>query len=88
MGRPHPMAFRQRVVAFVEEGHSHGVAAARFRVLVKFVNGMVIMKRETGGLEPRTQGNGGEHGKLVSVRDWNEARIAEKPDLTRHDLVD
>jgi transposase len=31
-------------------------AAARFRVSVKFVNDMVILKRETGGLQPRQQG--------------------------------
>lgn len=87
MGRPHPMALRQRVVAFVEEGHSHRAAATRFRVSVKFVNDMVILKRETGGLAPRTQGNGGGHGKLVAVRHWIEARIAGKPDLTLNDLV-
>ena len=50
MGRPHPMALRERVVAFVEEGNSHRSAAARFRVSVKFVNDMVILKRETGAL--------------------------------------
>lgn len=81
------MALRQRVVAFVEEGHSHRAAAAQFRVSVKFVNDMVILKRKTGGLEPRTQGHGGGHGKLVVVRNWIEARIAEKPDLTLNDLV-
>jgi len=25
------MALRERVIAFVEEGHSHGAAAARFK---------------------------------------------------------
>ena len=68
------MALRERVVAFVEEGHSHRAAAARFRVSVKFVNDMVILKRETGGLEPRAQGNGGGHGKLVIVQDWITGR--------------
>ena len=59
----------QRVIAIVEEGHSHhAAAAARFRVLVKLFNDMVILKRETGGLEPRAQGNGGDHAKLVSLR--------------------
>ncbi len=81
------MALRERVVAFVEEGHSHRAAAARFRVSVKFVNDMVILKRETGGLEPRAQGNGGGHGKLVSVQDWITGRMEEKPDMTLNDLV-
>ncbi len=87
MGRPHPMALRERVVAFVEEGHSHRATAAQFRVSVKFVNDMVILKRETGGLEPRAQGNGGGHGKLVAVQEWITARREEKPDLTLNDLV-
>ena len=50
MGKPHPMVLRERVVAFVEEGHSHRAAVARFRVSMKFANDMVILKRETGGL--------------------------------------
>lgn len=87
MGKPHPMALRQRVIALVEEGHSHRAAAARFRVSVKFVNDMVILKRATGGLVPRAQGSGGGHGKLVSLRDWITARVAKKPDLTLNDLV-
>ncbi len=62
-------------------------AAAQFRVSVKFVNDMVILKRETGGLEPRLQGNGGGHGKLASLRSWIEARMVAKPDLTLDDLV-
>jgi len=49
MGKPHPMALRERVVEFVEEGHSHRASAAQFRVSVKFVNDMVILKRETCG---------------------------------------
>lgn len=87
MGKPHPMALRERVVACVEEGHSHRAAAARFRVSVKFVNDMVILKRETGGLEPRAQGNGGGRGKLVDLRSWFGARMDERPDLTLNDLV-
>jgi transposase len=81
------MALRERVVVFVEEGHSHRAAAARFRVSVKFVNDMVILKREAGGLEPRRQGNGGGHGKLAPLRDWIAARMTVKPDLTLDDLV-
>ena len=58
-----------------------------FRVSVKFVNDMVILKRETGGLEPRAQGNGGGHGKLGRLRGWLKARMEAKPDLTLDDLV-
>ena len=87
MGRPHPVELRERVVACVGEGHSHRATATRFRVSVKFVNDMVILKRGTGGLEPRAQGNGGGHGKLRAVQDCIARRMAEKPDLTLNDLV-
>ena len=87
MGKSHPMALRERVVTFVEEGHSHRATAERFRVSVKFVNDMVILKRATGGLKPRAQGNGGGHGKLVAVQDWIIRRMDKKPDLTLNDLV-
>jgi transposase len=59
----------------VEEGHSHRAAAARFRVSVKFVNDMVILKRETGRLEPRVQGNGGGHDKLALMRSRTLSRL-------------
>lgn len=81
------MALRERVVACVEEGYSHRATAARFQVSVKFVNDMIILKRETGGLAPRAQGNGGGHGKLEVVKAAIGKRMIEKPDLTLNDLV-
>lgn len=50
MPKPHPIELSERVVAHVEEGHPHRGTAAHFRVSVKFVNDMVILKRETGSL--------------------------------------
>ncbi len=67
MGRPHPTALRQRGVVVVEEGSSHRPAAARFRVSVRFVNDMVILEHETGGLAPPVQSHGGGYGKWVGV---------------------
>lgn len=56
MGRSHPMALRSRVIAFIEEGHGHRAAARHFRVSPRFVNNLVILKRETGSLAPRGKG--------------------------------
>ena len=81
------MALRQRVVDFVEEGHTHRASAARFRVSIKFVNDMVLLKRATGGLDPKPQGNGGGHGKLAGVAGWIAGRIKDKRDLTLDELV-
>src|SRR5690606_13220191 len=78
---------RQRVVAHVAEGNTHRSTAARFRVLVKFVNDMVKLMKATWGLVPKAQGNGGGHSKLSSLKDWVARRIAEKPDLREcHEL--
>ena len=87
MGKSHPMELRRRVVAFVEEGHGHREAARHFRVSPKFVNDMVLVKRATGSLVAKPQGNGGGHGKLAGVADWIKRRITEKRDLTLDELV-
>ena len=54
---------------------------------MKFVNDMVILKRMTGALEPKPQGNGGGHGKLAGVAGWISGRIRDKRDLTLDELV-
>lgn len=87
MGKPHPIELRERVVAFVDEGHGHREAARHFRVSPKFVNELIKLRRETGSLAPRPQGNGGGHGKLAGVTDWIEARIADKGEITTGELT-
>lgn len=82
MGKPHPLELRQRVVALVEEGNTHRSVAARFRVSIKFVNDMVRLKRMTGSLAPKTQGNGG-WSKLGVFDDWARTRLASQGDLVR-----
>ena len=86
MGKPHPLELRQRVVAFVDEGNSHREAARHFRTSPKFVNDMTVLRRETGGLDPKPQGNGGGCGKLSDLADWVLARLAAKGDLTLDEL--
>lgn len=86
MGKPHPLALRERVIAFVEAGNTHRSAAGHFRVSIKFVNDMVILKRGTGGLTPKPQGNPGR-GKLSAFSDWVKGRIEAQGDLTLDELV-
>lgn len=50
MGKPHPIALRERVVAFVNEGNSHCEAARYFRVSPRFVNNMMIPYRSCSSL--------------------------------------
>lgn len=87
MGKPHPIELRSRVIAYVDEGHGHREAARHFRVSPKFVNELVKLRRETGSLAARPQGNGGGHGKLADVTDWIEARVLAKGEITLDELV-
>ncbi|MCJ9670059.1 MULTISPECIES: IS630 family transposase [unclassified Neorhizobium] len=85
MGKSHPIALRERVVAFVEEGHGHREAARHFRVSPRFVNDLVILKRETGSLLPRRQGHLGG-GKLSAQHAWVGERLAQNGELTLDEL--
>ena len=86
MGKPHPIELRERVVAYVEAGHSRRAAAERFCVSPRFVNNMIILKRDTGSLAPLTQGRRLGVGKLGDWGDWVRQRIAENGDLTLDEL--
>ncbi|MDH6269538.1 transposase [Rhizobium sp. SG_E_25_P2] len=85
MARPHPIELRQRVVCFVELGHSHREAARIFQVSVRFVNDMVLLKARTGDLLASPQG-GWRGSKLADHESFVLARIDENGDLTLDDL--
>lgn len=87
MPKPHPFALRERVVSFVEEGHSRRAAAARFGVSPRFVNNMMILKCETGSLAPMRQGHTGANSKLRAHADWMRQRVDETGELTLDELV-
>ena len=86
MGKPHPVELRERAVRLVEQGSTHTEAGRRLCVSIKFVNDMVRLKRETGSLAPKPQGNPGR-GKLTGVKGWVESRITAQPDLTIDELT-
>ena len=86
MGRPHPIELRERVVAFVEEGHSHRAAATHFRVSPRFVNNMMILKRETGSVSAMRQGHGGAASKLKDHGAWVQRRLSQNGELTLDEL--
>ena len=86
MGKPHPIELRERVVTFVDGGRSHRAAASHFRVSPKFVNDMIKLRRETGGLAPKRQGNSGRTGKLRGLEGWVRGRLAARGELTLDEL--
>ncbi len=86
MGKSHPVELREHAVRAVDQGNTHTEAARRLCVSIKFVNDMVRLKRETGSLSAKPQGNP-RRGKLTGVKDWVQGRIAAQPDLTIDELT-
>jgi transposase len=86
MGKPHPMALRERVAAYVDEGHGHREAARHFRVSPRFVNELMKLRRETGSLEPRRQGHAPGAGKLAPHAAFVRQRMAETGEPTLDEL--
>lgn len=86
MGKPLPLELRQRVAAYVDEGHGHREAACHFRVSPRFVNNLMKLRRETGSLEARRQGHGAGGGKLGPHAGFVRRRLAEVGGLTLDEL--
>lgn len=85
---PHPLSndLRERVVAFVEAGHSCHQAAAHFDTSVSFAVNLMRRWRETGRVDPRPRG-GFRHGKVAPHRDFILAVIADRSDITMPELA-
>ena len=77
MPKPYSLDLRERVVRFVDEGHSRRAAAAHFRVSVSFVVNLVKAFRVRGSLTPKPSG-GRRHAKLESHRAFLLEKVAEK----------
>ena len=86
MTRAYSLDLRERVVRFVEAGHSCHAAARHFTVSVAFVVKLIAAFRRTGSLAPRPEG-GWRYSKLDPHRDFLLRRVAETSDLTMPDLA-
>jgi transposase len=78
MPKPYSLDLRERVVRFVDEGHSRHAAAAHFRVSVSFVVNLVKAFRVRGSLAPKPSG-GRRHG-LCQSNPRSCADAAARPD--------
>jgi len=86
MPRSSSLDLRERVVRFVEEGHSRRAAAAHFKVSVSFVVNLVAAFRTRGSLAPKPSG-GRRHAKLAPHRTFLLAQVAERADITMPELA-
>lgn len=85
---PYPLSndLRERVVAFVEAGHSCNEAARHFDTSVSFVVNLMTLYRATGSVEPRPVG-GKRHGKLDACEVFLKDFVMGKPDVTMPELA-
>jgi transposase len=87
MARPYSLDLRERVVASVTSGKSCRTVAALFDVSVASVVKWSQRARSSGS--PAAKPMGGKRPYvLAGERDWLLARLAEKPDLTLHALLE
>jgi transposase len=77
---------RERVVGFVEDGHSRRASAAHFRVSVSFVVNLMKAVRARGSFEAKPAG-GRRHAKLEPHRSFLLAQVAGKADITMPELA-
>ena len=81
------MDLRERVVSFVEAGHSRRKAAARFEVSPSFAVKLVSRRDATGSAAPARQGRPPGGGKLAPHVAFLIARVEESPDITMPELA-
>lgn len=86
MPKPYSLDLRERVVRFVEAGHSRRAAAAHFGVSVSFVVILMRNYRSTNTLVPKASG-GRRHSKLDPHRSFLLGRVVEKDDITMPELA-
>jgi transposase len=86
MPKPYSLDLRERVVGFVEEGHSRHAASAHFKVSVSFVVNLVKEFRTRGSFEPKPSG-GRRHAKLEPHREFLVAQVTAKVDITMPELA-
>ncbi len=85
---PHALSndLRERVVRFVEAGHSCHEASRHFGTSVSFAVNLMALYRETGSVEHRALG-GKRHGKLDGAEAFLLRSVKRSPDMTMPDLA-
>lgn len=86
MTKAYSLDLRERVVRFVEAGHSRHAAARHFAVSVAFVIKLMAAFRATGSFAPKPEG-GWRSSKLDPHREFLLRRIADQSDITMPELA-
>ena len=87
MGKSYSNDQRERVVSFVEGGHSRQAAARHFDVSVSFVVKLMHRWEDTGSVAPRVQGRRPGGGRLSNCLDDVIDLVKAEPDITMPELA-
>jgi transposase len=89
MGKPYSVDLRERIVGYVEEGHSARSAAVVFGVSASTAVRLAAAWRRDGNIAPKRQGRApGTVGKLAPHLDFLIERVRSEPDITLRELAD
>lgn len=87
MGKSLSLDLRQRVSAFIEEGHSCTWAAGIFRISISSAIRIAERRRKTGDVAPARQRRPPGSGKLEPFADFLRAQVEAVPDITMPELA-
>jgi transposase len=87
MGRCYSIDLRERVTAFVAQGHSRRAAARRLGVSESFAIKLVRHQERSGSPAPVRQGRPPGSGKLAPFEAFLIQEVEKKPDVTMPDLA-
>ncbi len=87
MGRCYSIDLRERVTAFVAQGHSRRAAARRFRVSDSFAIKLTKHQERSGSPAPVRQGRPRGSGKLAPYEGFLIRTVEAHPDITMPDLA-
>ena len=87
MGRCYSTDLRERVTAFVAQGHSRRAAARRLGVSESFAIKLVRHQERSGSPAPVRQGRPPGSGKLAPFEAFLIQEVEKKPDITMPDLA-
>ena len=89
MGRPYSVDLRERIVGYVEDGHSARSAARVFGVSASTAVRLSAAHRSHGSVAPKLQGRApGSTGKLAAHIDFLLERVKSEPDSTLQELAE
>ena len=88
MGKSLSLDLRERVLAFIEEGHSCREAARRFRISAASAVRIRQRFRRFGTVAPARRGRPARSGRLERFGDFLRSRIEQNPDMTMPELAE